>query len=209
MSPRKTSYTYSLTLTSHSGLTMSTWRFSLWWEPESTFLVSTLFFVQALPQTSTLTSLTKAKWGHIFLPFLFLPCLWIACLPAGWLISLSSSYPFGLSSCSHPLCAMRMELSHCFCACETCLHWISSRPSKAKRKRKSQRKIRTDRRETVSNSPKSRRKNMLLSSACRFFSCKRVQHDAVVGVFTPSPESGFSSPPGLPPPIFFRVMQIC
>lgn len=75
MSPRKTSYTYSLTLTSYPGLTVSTWRFSLWWEPESSFLVSALFFVQALPQTSTPTSLTKAKRGHIFLLFLFLPCL--------------------------------------------------------------------------------------------------------------------------------------
>ena len=112
------------------------------------------------PLTSTPPAIsTKAKPGHSFPASLSLPCLGKALL----VCRRDDSFlchpltPLGPSSCSHPLCAARMEPS---CGlCEALRHWISSRPSKAKRSRGL---ITTDRRETGSNCPRAEDKNTLL-----------------------------------------------
>lgn len=147
-------------------------RLSLWWElavqgrgppwrgpqgPGSGLLCwGHLFFVQALPpDLHTPCHLYKAKPGHSFPPSLSLPCLGKALL----VCRQDDSFlchpltPLGPSSCFHPLCAVRMEPS---CdLCEALRHWISSRPSKAKRSRGL---IRTDRRETGSSCPRAKEK---------------------------------------------------
>lgn len=86
MSVQRISYTYSSNLTSHPGPIMSTWCFSLGWEPvvhevevcsawPPGFLAFTLLFVQGLPPALHTHLSNKGKTRTHFPSLSFLPCL--------------------------------------------------------------------------------------------------------------------------------------